>query len=96
VLRDCAAAWDSALRGGDMIARFGGEEFLVVLPDYPADDATDIVERLRAATPDGQTCSAGLAQWRPGESVDDLVGRADEALYEAKETGRDRLVSASA
>ena len=55
---------------------------------------TEIVERLRAATPERQTCSAGLAIWRPGESVDDLVGRADKALYEAKEAGRDRLVSA--
>ena len=94
MLRDCAAAWDEALRGEDTILRFGGEEFLVVLPDCGAGDATEILERLRAATPDGQTCSAGLAVWRPGESVDELVGRADKALYEAKETGRDRLVSA--
>jgi diguanylate cyclase (GGDEF)-like protein/PAS domain S-box-containing protein len=95
VLRDCAAAWDSALRGADTIARFGGEEFLIVLPDCGPDDATEILERLRAATPDGQTCSAGLAQWQPGESVDDLVGRADAALYRAKEAGRDRLLCAS-
>jgi len=96
VLRDCAAAWDSELRGEDTILRFGGEEFLVVLPQCEAEDAAEIVERLRAATPDEQTCSAGLARWRAGESVDDLVGRADKALYEAKEAGRDRLVSASA
>jgi diguanylate cyclase (GGDEF)-like protein/PAS domain S-box-containing protein len=95
VLRDCAAAWDGALRGEDTILRFGGEEFLVVLPNCGGAEAGEIVERLRAATPDGQTCSAGLAVWRPGESVDDLVARADEALYEAKELGRDRLVSAS-
>jgi diguanylate cyclase (GGDEF)-like protein/PAS domain S-box-containing protein len=95
VLRNCATAWDSQLRGEDTILRFGGEEFLVVLPGCGADDAAEIVERLRAATPESQTCSAGLAQWRPGESVDELVGRADKALYEAKETGRDRLVSAS-
>jgi diguanylate cyclase (GGDEF)-like protein/PAS domain S-box-containing protein len=96
VLRDCAAAWDQELRGEDTILRFGGEEFLVVLPQCAAEDATEIVERLRRATPDGQTCSAGLAMWKPGESIDDLVGRADKALYEAKENGRDRLVSASA
>ncbi len=96
VLRDCAAAWDSSLRGEDTILRFGGEEFLVVLPDCGIEDATVIVERLRAATPDGQTCSAGLARWKPGESVDDLVARADAALYRAKEAGRDRLVSAAA
>jgi diguanylate cyclase (GGDEF)-like protein/PAS domain S-box-containing protein len=96
VLRDCAAAWDGALRGEDTILRFGGEEFLVVLPDCGAEDGAEIIERLRAATPDGQTCSAGLAVWRPGESVDELVARADRALYEAKESGRDRLVSAVA
>jgi diguanylate cyclase (GGDEF)-like protein/PAS domain S-box-containing protein len=95
VLRDCAAAWDSALRGEDTILRFGGEEFLVILPDCGPGDATEIVERLRAATPDGQTCSAGLAVWKPGESVDDLLGRADVALYEAKETGRNRLVASA-
>jgi diguanylate cyclase (GGDEF)-like protein/PAS domain S-box-containing protein len=96
VLRDCAAAWDGALRGEDTILRFGGEEFLVILTACGMDLATDIVERLRAATPGGQTCSAGLAAWRPGESVDDLVARADQALYRAKEAGRDRLVSAVA
>lgn len=95
VLKDCAAAWDQELRGEDTILRYGGEEFLVVLPECDAPDAAEIVERLRAATPDQQTCSAGLARWRPGESVDDLVGRADKALYEAKEAGRDRLVAAS-
>jgi len=96
VLRECAGAWDSELRGEDTILRFGGEEFLIVLPDCEPTDAEEIVERLRAATPSGQTCSAGLAQWRPGESVDDLVARADQALYLAKEAGRDRLISAGA
>jgi diguanylate cyclase (GGDEF)-like protein/PAS domain S-box-containing protein len=96
VLRECASAWDSELRGEDTIMRFGGEEFLVLLCGVDADEASEIVERLRSATPGGQTCSAGLARWRPGESVDELVGRADAALYEAKDSGRDRLVSAAA
>jgi len=95
ILRDCARAWDGELRGEDTILRFGGEEFLVILPDCEPGDAAEIVERLRAATPEGQTCSAGLAVWGRGESVDDLVGRADAALYEAKEAGRDRLVAAA-
>jgi diguanylate cyclase (GGDEF)-like protein/PAS domain S-box-containing protein len=95
VLRECAVAWDSQLRGADTIVRFGGEEFLVVLPDCDVADATEIVERLRSATPFGQTCSAGLALWRAGETVDDLVARADRALYEAKAAGRDRLEHAS-
>jgi diguanylate cyclase (GGDEF)-like protein/PAS domain S-box-containing protein len=96
VLRDCAVAWRGELRGEDTILRFGGEEFLVVLPGCDTVGATEIVERLRAVTTNEQTCSAGLAMWRPGESVDELVGRADAALYEAKEAGRDQLVSAPA
>lgn len=96
VLRECAAAWDGALRGEDTILRFGGEEFLVVLPDCGGTDAAAILERLRAATPEGQTCSVGVAVWTPGESVDELVARADKALYAAKAAGRDRLVNAPA
>jgi diguanylate cyclase (GGDEF)-like protein/PAS domain S-box-containing protein len=95
VLRECASAWDSELRGEDTIMRFGGEEFLVLLRGVDAGEASEIVERLRSATPGGQTCSAGLARWRPGESVDELVGRADAALYKAKDSGRDRLVRAA-
>jgi diguanylate cyclase (GGDEF)-like protein/PAS domain S-box-containing protein len=94
MLRRCAIAWDSELRGEDMIVRFGGEEFLVVLPDTRPDLAIEIVERLRAVTPPGQTCSAGIACWDLSESVEDLVDRADSALYRAKEAGRDQLMLA--
>lgn len=92
MLRRCAIAWDSELRGEDTIIRFGGEEFLAVLPDTSPEQAAGIVERLRAATPAGQTCSAGLACWDYVESAEDLVGRADSALYRAKAAGRDQLV----
>lgn len=94
MLRRCAIAWDSALRGADTIVRFGGEEFLVVLPDTDLEQATEIIERLRAATPGEQTCSAGVACWEEGEGADDLVDRADSALYRAKAAGRDRIVQA--
>jgi diguanylate cyclase (GGDEF)-like protein/PAS domain S-box-containing protein len=94
LLRDCAVAWDSELRGEDTLVRFGGEEFLVVLPDCPLEQAAEIVERLRAATPDGQTCSAGVACWDYAETAVDLVDRADSALYRAKAAGRDQLVRA--
>jgi diguanylate cyclase (GGDEF)-like protein/PAS domain S-box-containing protein len=91
VLRACARAWDAALRGEDTIVRFGGEEFLVLLPDTSPDCAAEIVERLRAATPMGQTCSAGLACWDHAESIEELLARADKALYLAKAGGRNRL-----
>ncbi|MCW2988756.1 MAG: putative Diguanylate cyclase [Solirubrobacterales bacterium] len=92
VLRECAVAWDGVLRGEDTIVRFGGEEFLVVLPDCPLRQAAETVERLRQATPGGLTCSAGLACWDYAETTDDLVDRADSALYRAKAAGRNRLV----
>ncbi|HKO36935.1 MAG TPA: sensor domain-containing diguanylate cyclase [Solirubrobacterales bacterium] len=94
VLRACARAWDSNLRGEDTIVRFGGEEFLVLLPDIDAEQAGEIVERLRMETPMGQTCSAGLAVWDYVESIDDLLGRADKALYLAKASGRNQLAEA--
>jgi diguanylate cyclase (GGDEF)-like protein/PAS domain S-box-containing protein len=94
VLRESAIAWSSALRVEDTIVRFGGEEFLVVLPDTTPERAAEVVERLREATPFGQTCSAGLAAWDYVESVDDLLGRADKALYLAKAGGRDQLAEA--
>jgi diguanylate cyclase (GGDEF)-like protein/PAS domain S-box-containing protein len=95
-LRECARAWDEALRGEDTIVRFGGEEFLVLLPDTAAEEAAEAVERLRERTPMGQTCSAGLASWDFVESADDLLGRADAALYLAKAGGRDQLALAGA
>ena len=94
VLRACAKAWDSALRAEDTIARFGGEEFLVLLPETEPGEAGEIVERLRAKTPMGLSCSAGLACWDYAESIDDLLGRADQALYLAKAGGRDQMAEA--
>jgi diguanylate cyclase (GGDEF)-like protein/PAS domain S-box-containing protein len=95
LLRECAIAWDSALRGEDTLVRFGGEEFVVMLPDVGSEEARGVLERLRALTPAGQSCSAGLACWDGTESAEDLLGRADAALYRAKESGRDRLLFAS-
>jgi diguanylate cyclase (GGDEF)-like protein/PAS domain S-box-containing protein len=94
VLRACARAWDESLRGEDTIVRFGGEEFLVLLPDTEMAQACEVVERLRGATPCEQTCSAGLAEWDFVESVDELLARADRALYLAKAGGRNQLAEA--
>ncbi len=92
MLKEAAAAWRSQLREVDVLARWGGEEFGVLLPDCSLDDAREVLRRLRAATPGGQTCSAGATSWQPDDSTDTLTARADQALYAAKTAGRDRTV----
>ena len=94
LLKELAAAWQQELRATDVLARYGGEEFALALPGCDLGDSAAIVERLRAATPAEQTASAGLIRWDGEESAEELFGRADKALYAAKEGGRDRIVSA--
>ena len=69
-------------------------EFIVMLPDATPEQAYDIVDRMRQATPLGQTFSAGVARWNGSETSDELTCRADAALYEAKRTGRNRIIEA--
>ena len=88
LLRDAAGTWQALLRDGDLLARYGGEEFGVLLPNSGHADAVAVLERLLAATPHGQTFSAGVAVWDGVESPERLVGRADQALYAAKRAGR--------
>jgi diguanylate cyclase (GGDEF)-like protein len=95
LLKQAASAWSTQLRTSDMLARYGGEEFSLLLPGCTVEDAQALVQRLRAAMPDGETVSAGIACWDEIESADELVGRADTALYAAKRGGRDRLVTAT-
>ena len=95
LLKSAAAAWRSALRPADVLARPGGDEFTLVLPDCDLDRARVVVERIRAATPAGRTCSIGVAQWDRAEAAEELVARVDEALYAAKQGGRDRVVLAT-
>jgi diguanylate cyclase (GGDEF)-like protein len=88
LLKETAAAWREELRSGDILARIGGEEFALLLPNCNATYAVTVVERLRTRVIGEQTCSAGVAIREPGESSEALMRRADEALYEAKTMGR--------
>jgi len=93
LLKSATTAWTTALRGTDLLCRYGGEEFAVLLPGADAEQAAEVLERMRAASPQEQTFSAGLACWDRQEISDELVARADRALYAAKASGRDRIVS---
>jgi diguanylate cyclase (GGDEF)-like protein len=94
LLKSCAARWWNAVRSVDILARLGGEEFALLLPNCIVPDAVIAVERLRAATNDLRAVSAGIAQWDMQEPLESLMLRADVALYRAKKAGRDRIVLA--
>lgn len=89
-LRKTVAAWNERLRPGDVLARWGGDEFAAILPDCPAAAALEVAERLRAAMP-ATTCTIGAAEWNREEDGEALLSRADRALYEGKHRGRNRV-----
>ena len=93
LLQACARARLRELRAPDVLARYGGDEFVLVLPDCALEDALDVSERVRAATPAEQHCSIGVVEWVPTEAGSSLIARADAALYRAKAAGGDRVGS---
>lgn len=91
LLKSVTARWRGQLRDGDVLARMGGDEFAILLPGCPLDAAQRILERLVDGLPDGQTCSTGLAFWNGLEDCSQFLARADQALYSAKDAGRNRI-----
>jgi diguanylate cyclase (GGDEF)-like protein len=103
ILREAAARMQAAVRSYDLVGRYGGEEFLIVLPGTSGSNAMQLAERLRvtlAQEPVGHeffrisiTASFGVAATGegPGEGCQNLIRLADEALYRAKEKGRNRV-----
>jgi diguanylate cyclase (GGDEF)-like protein len=96
VLCRAAAQWTATLGEGTLLARFGGEEFALLIRGAAEADAAVLVDRVLAATPSSVTASGGLAYRRAGEEGTSLLRRADEALYAAKQNGRAQLVLAAA
>jgi diguanylate cyclase (GGDEF)-like protein len=93
-LRRTAAAWRRELRAIDVLARYGGEEFGVLLPSCDITEAGEVIDRVRRATPNGESASAGVVAYDGRESADSLLARADAALYRAKHAGRGMTVPA--
>jgi diguanylate cyclase (GGDEF)-like protein len=102
VLREFALTVQRQIRESDSFGRYGGEEFLLMLPETTLEEAIVLAERVRHSIqklgfPDisedlGVTVSIGVAEFRTGESIGQTVARADEALYMAKASGRNRII----
>jgi diguanylate cyclase (GGDEF)-like protein len=101
VLVECVSRIDSVTRAYDCLGRFGGEEFLIVLPGAGEDEAFITCEKIRRKISDSGvrfnainipiTASLGVVTWDGEEKVGDLIARADKALYQAKNNGRNRV-----
>ena len=105
-LRHFVAVTEGCLRKHDVMGRMGGEEFAIFLPHTQREDAQRVSERLRSLVaaqplmtdkgPVGLTVSIGLVMCHPGEAPENALHRADQAMYQAKQAGRNRVVSLQA
>ena len=108
VLREAVGRMQRAIGGHGLLGRYGGEEFVVMLPEASPAEATELAARVKASAGEAFpadsplaavgafTVSIGVAPQQPGADIDDMLGQADEALYRAKSLGRDRVVLATA
>ncbi|MGE5338163.1 MAG: GGDEF domain-containing protein [Gemmatimonadota bacterium] len=108
VLQTVAHVLRSSVKGRDVAARFGGEEFAVLLPDTPVGGAASLAEQIRRTVAQGRirrsdrseaiggvTISLGVAAYRERETLEQWIDRADQALYQSKQAGRDRVTVAA-
>jgi diguanylate cyclase (GGDEF)-like protein len=84
------AAWQGQLRAVDVLCRWGGDEFAVLLPDCAEGEIQEIIARISQSTPNLQSCAAGVAAWDGNETAHDLLRRADTQLLEQKRAQRYR------
>lgn len=108
VLQSVAQVLRTSIKGRDLAARFGGEEFAILLPDTPESGAAALAEHIRQTVARGRirradrgepiggvTLSLGVAAYEPGETPEQWIARADQALYRSKQCGRDRVTLAA-
>jgi diguanylate cyclase len=104
VLRTFAITLSANVRAIDRLGRYGGEEFLLILPDTPCDQAVRTLDRLRSIVSEvdwttlsgmmNVTMSAGVSEVSREDSAEDILARADAALYRAKDAGRNQVIAA--